>query len=47
MAEVDLACEVYGLTHGAIVIMAISGGPGLSRADMLRDDVWPQEPLEF
>lgn len=40
--QVDLAYEVYGQPHAATPIIAINGGPGLSHAYMLQNDVWPR-----
>ncbi len=40
--QVDLAYEVYGQPHSATPIIAINGGPGLSHAYMLQNDVWPR-----
>lgn len=38
--EVDLAYEVYGSPTNATPVIAVNGGPGLSHAYMLQNDVW-------
>ena len=38
--EVDLAYEVYGAATNATPVIAVNGGPGLSHAYMLQNDVW-------
>lgn len=38
--EVDLAYEIYGAPSAATPIFAVNGGPGLSHAYMLQNDVW-------
>jgi proline iminopeptidase len=39
-AQVDLAYEIYGLPGRATPVFAVNGGPGLSHAYMLQNDVW-------
>lgn len=38
--EVDLVYETYGFPSSATPVIAINGGPGLSHAYMLQNDVW-------
>ena len=38
--DVELAYEVYGAAGAATPILAVNGGPGLSHAYMLQNDVW-------
>jgi len=38
--EVDLAYETYGAPSQAIPIIAVNGGPGLSHAYMMQNDLW-------
>ena len=39
-AEVDLGFETFGKQGSAIPVIAVNGGPGLSHAYMLQNDVW-------
>lgn len=39
-AQVDLAYEIYGSPSGTTPVIAVNGGPGLSHAYMLQNDVW-------
>lgn len=38
--DVDLAYEVYGASGAGTPVFAVNGGPGLSHAYMLQNDVW-------
>jgi proline iminopeptidase len=38
--EVDLGYETYGAPGSAIPIVAVNGGPGLSHAYMMQNDLW-------
>src|SRR5438445_11410222 len=38
--QVDLAYETFGTKGTALPIIAINGGPGLSHAYMMQNDVW-------
>lgn len=40
MPEVDLAYEIYGSPSAAMPVMIANGGPGLSHAYMIQNDVW-------
>ncbi len=39
-AEVDLGYEAFGVRGTAPPIIAVNGGPGLSHAYMLENDMW-------
>lgn len=39
-AEVDLGYETFGAAGAAIPIIAVNGGPGLSHAYMVQNDLW-------
>lgn len=39
-AEVDLGYEVLGRSGGGIPLIAVNGGPGLSHAYMMQNDLW-------
>ncbi len=43
--EVDLAYEIYGVPSAATPVIAVNGGPGLSHAYMLQNDVWQRLSL--
>src|SRR5438270_11227614 len=38
--EVDLAYETFGAKGTALPIIAVNGGPGLSHAYMMQNDLW-------
>ena len=38
--DVELAYEVYGAAGASTPVLAVNGGPGLSHAYMLQNDVW-------
>lgn len=38
--EVDLAYETFGAAGAALPIIAVNGGPGLSHAYMMQNDLW-------
>src|SRR3984885_8096316 len=38
--EVDLGYETLGVPGAAIPIIAVNGGPGLSHAYMMQNDLW-------
>jgi proline iminopeptidase len=38
--EVELGYEVFGSSNGAIPLIAVNGGPGLSHAYMMQNDLW-------
>jgi proline iminopeptidase len=38
--EVDLGYETFGAAGAAIAIIAVNGGPGLSHAYMMQNDLW-------
>jgi pimeloyl-ACP methyl ester carboxylesterase len=38
--EVDLGYETFGTQGSALPIIAVNGGPGLSHAYMLQNDIW-------
>ncbi|MCU1220580.1 MAG: alpha/beta hydrolase, partial [Candidatus Angelobacter sp.] len=38
--QVDLAYETFGAKGTALPIIAINGGPGLSHAYMMQNDLW-------
>lgn len=38
--QVDLAYETFGNPTSALPVLAVNGGPGLSHAYMLRNDLW-------
>jgi proline iminopeptidase len=39
-AEVELGYETFGVTGAEIPIIAVNGGPGLSHAYMMQNDLW-------
>ena len=39
-AEVDLGYETFGVAGTEIPIIAVNGGPGLSHAYMMQNDLW-------
>jgi proline iminopeptidase len=39
-AEVDLGYEIFGTPNSAIPVIAVNGGPGLSHAYMMQNDLW-------
>jgi proline iminopeptidase len=39
-AQVDLAYETYGVRGTALPVIAVNGGPGLSHAYMVQNDLW-------
>jgi len=39
-AQVDLGYETFGAKGTALPIIAINGGPGLSHAYMVQNDLW-------
>src|ERR1043166_4982440 len=38
--QVDLAYETFGVKGTALPIIAVNGGPGLSHAYMMQNDLW-------
>lgn len=38
--EVDLGYETFGASSGAVPLIAVNGGPGLSHAYMVQNDIW-------
>ena len=38
--EVDLGYEIFGTPSSAIPVIAVNGGPGLSHAYMMQNDLW-------
>ena len=40
--DVDVAYEVYGAPSASVPVIAVNGGPGLSHAYMVQNDVWPR-----
>lgn len=40
--EVDLGYETFGVRGSALPVIAVNGGPGLSHAYMLQNDMWQQ-----
>ncbi len=38
--QVDLGYETFGIRGAALPVMAVNGGPGLSHAYMLQNDMW-------
>ena len=41
-ADVDLGFETFGVRGGALPVIAVNGGPGLSHVYMLQNDMWPR-----
>ena len=41
-AQVDLGYETFGTRGAAMPLLAVNGGPGLSHAYMLQNDLWQQ-----
>src|SRR5260370_33174844 len=39
-AEVELGYEIFGAAGAEIPIIAVNGGPGLSHAYMMQNDLW-------
>lgn len=39
-AQVDLGYETFGIRGAALPVIAVNGGPGLSHAYMLENDIW-------
>jgi proline iminopeptidase len=39
---VDIGYEIFGKPNAALPVIAVNGGPGLSHAYMLMNDLWPQ-----
>ena len=39
-ADVDIGYETFGVESAALPVIAVNGGPGLSHAYMLQNDVW-------
>jgi proline iminopeptidase len=44
-AEVDLGYETFGTSGAEIPIIAVNGGPGLSHAYMMQNDLWQRVAL--
>lgn len=40
--QVDLGYETFGIASSALPVIAVNGGPGLSHAYMLMNDMWQQ-----
>src|SRR5450631_1934687 len=38
--QVELGYEVFGTPNGEIPLFAVNGGPGLSHAYMMQNDLW-------